>query len=161
MINMEDSFLTLKIRGSRLVAVNIIYLYLMKLKSNELAGIPMDKHCDIIKSIAQDVFMSYSYKFKVDEKFVIKLVRGLNCLDKEYLAISKCLQGDWTVDSIDLKILSIFLAAYKEFCNIPRTNSKNYKAILTSEYVSLTSQVFKNHNGSIKFVNGVLDSLLQ
>ncbi len=136
----------------------------MKLKSNELAGIPMDKHCDIIKSIAQDIFMSYRYfvpfERRVDEKFAIKLVRGLNCLDKEYLAISKCLKGGRTVDSIDVKILSILLTAYKEFCDIPRTSSKNYKAILTSEYVRLTSQVFKNHNGPIKFVNGVLDRLL-
>jgi transcription termination factor NusB len=168
----NDEFLTQRVRNSRMVAINIAFLYLSKIRENKLVHIPLISHGAFIKGLAHDIFMSYRYFInfesidkgtgsKVDENFVIKLIYNLNQYQTYCIHIQKHLKGDWTTDNIDLKLLSILIIAYKEFTDITNTTGKNYKAILTSEYVNLTSMVFKNHNGVIKFANGVLDSLLK
>lgn len=170
----EDSFLTNRIRNSRMVAVNIAFLYLSKIRENKLLHIPKHNHESFIKSLAHDIFMSYRYfinfeskdvidtiNSKVDENFVIKLIYDLYNYDEIFLEISRFLKGNWTVHNVDLKLLTILIIAYKEFkITSKSTSGKNYKAILTSEYVNITSMVFKNHSGVIKFANGVLESLL-
>ena len=169
-----DRFLTYRRRMARLTAVQVLYMYDIRKKINDITqktGLFNQNKDDLlildISAICQDVLSYYKeivftpqdYGWtkknkKIDESFMQELVfttiHNINGIDE---LISQKLNANWTVDKLDITLKSIIRCAIAEI--ICGTDIE--KPVLSSEYTNVASQFFSNKE--IGFINGITDKL--
>ena len=172
-----DRLLTYRRRMARLSAVQTLYLYCMKNKIHTLCSKDDLFHTEAndkqilptneALSLCKDVIEFYKNVFftpqeygndkkhrKIDEIFMYGIVStaisSISVIDK---FIASKLNQNWTIDKLDITLLSIIRCAVAEIM------LGNYvdKAVLSSEYTNIASDFFSGK--PIGFINSITDKL--
>lgn len=164
-----DRFLTYRRRMARLAAVQALYLYDFRVKSQSDVNVDIfgtNKAVDSTE-LCQDIIYFYRNVFftqqeygwtkktkKIDESFMFELVdTSVHSIENIDDFIQQHLSGNWTVDKLDYILRAIIRCAIAEIL----VGIKIEKAVLCSEYTNLAGNFFSSKE--IGFVNGIVDKL--